>query len=139
MTMGRGVPLLLTCVLSLGACGSDEGNKGNASGKAANRKSATEAPSKSVRSKKSKSLSKPKKPAGAGARKSAMATVPNVVGMDLESAQEKLRPRFFTTSIDITGQGRAQLWDENWTVLEQDPAAGASVPLLTDISLFVDQ
>ena len=68
-----------------------------------------------------------------------MVTVPDVVGMDLESAQEKLRPRLLSTSIDVTGQDRAQLWDENWTVVDQDPAAGTSVPFLTDISLYVDQ
>lgn len=50
-------------------------------------------------------------------------TVPDVVGMNLQSAQERalgLR----TSSSDATGQGRMQLWDRNWEVVGQSPAAG---------------
>ena len=65
------------------------------------------------------------------------ATDPNVVGMDLQSAQELLFPRLRTTSIDNTGQGRMQLVDSNWTVVRQDPPAGAVVLMLTDVKLYV--
>jgi hypothetical protein len=65
------------------------------------------------------------------------ATVPNVVGKDLQSAQEELFPPLRSTSIDATGRGRVQLLDSNWVVVRQEPAAGTTVPVFTDIKLFV--
>jgi hypothetical protein len=64
-------------------------------------------------------------------------TVPNVVGMDLQSAQELLFPPLRSTSIDDTGQNRMQLVDSNWVVVRQDPVAGAVVLALTDVTLYV--
>jgi hypothetical protein len=64
-------------------------------------------------------------------------TVPNVVGMDLQSAQELLFPRLRTTSEDATGQGRRQFVDRNWVVVRMDPPAGTLVPRFTDITLYV--
>lgn len=66
-------------------------------------------------------------------------TVPNVVGMDLQSAQELLFPALRTTSYDNTGQGRRQLVDSNWIVVRQEPAAGSVVLTLTDIALYVEK
>ena len=63
--------------------------------------------------------------------------VPNVVGKDLQSAQEELFPPLRSTSIDATGQGRLQIIDSNWIVIRQEPAAGKLVLVLTDIKLFV--
>jgi hypothetical protein len=67
----------------------------------------------------------------------ATATVPDVVGKDLQTAQEELFPPLRTTSVDATGQGRVQLLDSNWVVVRQEPAAGTTVPVFTDIKLFV--
>ncbi|OHV65439.1 hypothetical protein BCD48_04375 [Pseudofrankia sp. BMG5.36] len=66
-----------------------------------------------------------------------LVAVPNVVGSDLQSAQETLFPPLRSTSIDATGQGRMQLWDRNWVVVRQDPPAGTQVEALTDIKLYV--
>ncbi len=66
-----------------------------------------------------------------------MATVPNVVGKDLQSAQEELFPPLRSTSIDATGRGRSQIIDSNWVVIRQEPAAGTTVLALTDIKLYV--
>jgi hypothetical protein len=75
-----------------------------------------------------------------GARSKApplMAVVPNVVGEDLQSAQEELFPPLRSTSIDATGQGRSQVVDSNWVVVRQEPAGGTTVLILTDIKLYV--
>lgn len=55
--------------------------------------------------------------------------IPDVIGMDLESAQELLRWTYgcATSSYDATGEGRGQWWDSNWTVVEQSPRAGAPI------------
>jgi hypothetical protein len=66
-----------------------------------------------------------------------LVAIPNVVGSDLQSAQETLFPPLRSTSIDATGQGRMQLWDRDWVVVRQDPAAGTRVEVLTDIKLYV--
>lgn len=63
-------------------------------------------------------------------------TVPDVVGMDLQSAQEELFPRLRTTSVDATGEDRMQLVDSNWIVVRMDPPAGEQVPRLTDVTLY---
>jgi beta-lactam-binding protein with PASTA domain len=63
--------------------------------------------------------------------------VPNVVGSDLQSAQERLFPPLRSTSVDASGQGRSQLVDANWIVVRQDPPAGTQVLPLTDITLYV--
>lgn len=57
------------------------------------------------------------------------AVMPNVVCMDLEAAQDTIQAAgvFFSESVDATGQGRAQVWDRNWIVVDQTPAAGALI------------
>jgi glucose/arabinose dehydrogenase len=67
----------------------------------------------------------------------ALVAVPSVVGMDLQSAQEKLFPPLRSSSVDATGAGRAQVVDGNWIVVRQEPAAGTRVPPLTSITLYV--
>lgn len=65
-------------------------------------------------------------------------TVPDVVGMNLQSAQERLRALGLrTSSSDATGQGRMQLWDRNWEVVGQSPAAGTEVSIGTSVDRSV--
>lgn len=57
------------------------------------------------------------------------AVMPNVVCMDLQAAQDTIQAAgvFYSTSVDATGQGRAQVWDRNWVVVDQAPSVGASI------------
>lgn len=56
-------------------------------------------------------------------------TVPNVVGKDLQLAQDTMQAAglYNLTSHDSTGQARLQVLDRNWVVTDQTPAAGSSV------------
>jgi PASTA domain len=58
--------------------------------------------------------------------------MPDVVGMNLQAAQDHLQSVTdygvpLSTSTDATGQGRPQLMDRNWVVCSQSPAAGATL------------
>lgn len=55
--------------------------------------------------------------------------MPDVVCMSLQDAQDEIQDHgvFFSKSRDATGEGRRQLWDRNWTVVEQSPAAGEPI------------
>jgi beta-lactam-binding protein with PASTA domain len=61
-------------------------------------------------------------------------TVPNVVGIDLQLAQDTLQAAGFYVlrSHDATGQGRLQVLDRNWTVVDQTPSGG-TVMLLSEV------
>ena len=64
--------------------------------------------------------------------------VPNLVGLDLQTAQE--RPRglgFRTQSVDATGRGRVQVIDENCQVVRQQPSAGDGGQRLQRVVLHV--
>ncbi|MEV6250653.1 PASTA domain-containing protein [Streptomyces sp. NPDC051742] len=52
--------------------------------------------------------------------------LPNMVGMDLQLAQDTSQAAGFygLASTDATGAGRLQVIDRNWVVCSQDPAAG---------------
>ncbi|MGW3654758.1 hypothetical protein ACWD6R_03125 [Streptomyces sp. NPDC005151] len=54
------------------------------------------------------------------------AELPNVVGMDLQAAQDTAQAAgfFLLDDQDASGQGRLQILDRNWTVCSQDPAPG---------------
>ena len=56
--------------------------------------------------------------------------MPDVVGMNLQAAQNKLQALGFVDldSYDATGQGRLQVIDSAWVVVEQTPPAGTSIP-----------
>lgn len=56
-------------------------------------------------------------------------TIPNVVGRDLQFAQDTMQAAglYNLTSHDSTGQGRLQLIDRNWKVTDQSPPAGSRV------------
>ncbi len=73
-------------------------------------------------------------PAAAPAPKTG--TVPNVVGVDLQLAQDTLQAAGFyiLRSHDATGQGRLQVLDRNWTVVDQTPSGGT----VTSLSEVVD-
>jgi hypothetical protein len=56
--------------------------------------------------------------------------MPDVVGMNLQAAQDLIQAatdRFFSSSIDCTGEGRMQVNDRNWVVVAQDPAPGSPI------------
>lgn len=57
------------------------------------------------------------------------ATMPNVVCMNLQAAQNAIQRAgvFFSRSEDATGEGRRQLVDSIWIVVSQTPPAGSPV------------
>lgn len=56
-------------------------------------------------------------------------TVPNVVGLDHQAAQDALQGEglYNLDERDCTGQGRVLLFDRNWEVVSTDPPAGTPV------------
>ncbi|WP_232376459.1 PASTA domain-containing protein [Amycolatopsis aidingensis] len=63
--------------------------------------------------------------------------VPNVVGMNHQQAQDTLQAAGFyrLQEVDATGQGRMLLWDRNWRVVSQTPAAGSAAAPDTTVTL----
>jgi hypothetical protein len=60
------------------------------------------------------------------------ATMPNLVGWQLQSAQDRIQSLTnfgiaVTTSHDATGAGRHQVWDRNWKVCSQNIPPGATI------------
>jgi len=55
-------------------------------------------------------------------------TVPDVVGRDLQFAQDTMQAAgfFALTSHDATGQDRFQVVDRNWKVCDQSPPGGTN-------------
>jgi hypothetical protein len=55
--------------------------------------------------------------------------MPNVVCLDLQSAQDLIQDHgvFYSKSVDASGKGRRQILDRNWIVVSQKPEAGAKV------------
>lgn len=55
--------------------------------------------------------------------------MPDLVCFDLQAAQDEIQDRgvFFSRSEDASGDGRRQLWDRNWVVVDQDPAPGEPI------------
>ncbi|KQU28868.1 MULTISPECIES: hypothetical protein [unclassified Rhodococcus (in: high G+C Gram-positive bacteria)] len=49
--------------------------------------------------------------------------------MNLQSAQKAIQAAgvFYSRSADASGEGRMQVNDSNWTVVEQDPAPGVLI------------
>ncbi len=69
-------------------------------------------------------------------------TMPDLVGTDLQGAQDAIQSVsngevFFSSSTDLTGQGRAQISDRNWTVCSSTPPAGAAFTTTTKIDFGV--
>ncbi|NUP24370.1 MAG: PASTA domain-containing protein [Streptomyces sp.] len=65
------------------------------------------------------------------------ATLPDLVGLDLQAAQDEAQAAGFYVldDQDASGQGRLQIYDRNWTVCSQDPEAGA-YPTDTPVTLY---
>ena len=69
-------------------------------------------------------------------------TMPNLVGTDLQGAQDAIQSLthdavWLSTSTDLTGKGRAQIVDRNWTVCSSTPAPGATFTATTNIDFGV--
>ena len=69
-------------------------------------------------------------------------TMPNLAGVDLQGAQDAIQSLtdgevWFSSSTDLTGQGRAQLMDRNWVVCSSTPSAGEPFTTTTDIDFGV--
>lgn len=64
--------------------------------------------------------------------------LPNVVGKNLQAAQDLMQSHGFyvLNDKDATGQNRFQVYDRNWVVTRQQPAAGRRVSLDTPITLW---
>lgn len=64
-------------------------------------------------------------------------TVPNVVGMVHQTAQDTMQAAglYFLREEDATGQGRILALDRNWTTTAQSVAAGQEVDCTTPITL----
>jgi hypothetical protein len=75
--------------------------------------------------------------ARAGAR--AAISVPNGVGLDYQSAQDRWRAvgLHVAPATDALGAHRIPIIDSNWVVVAQDPAAGVKVPVDTFITATV--
>lgn len=63
------------------------------------------------------------------AEASATAVMPDVVGLDLQLAQDTIQEAgvLVSRSEDATGQGRVQLWDRSWVVVRQEPRPGTPI------------
>jgi hypothetical protein len=69
-------------------------------------------------------------------------TMPNLVGKDLQGAQDAIQSLthdavWLSTSRDLTGKGRAQIVDRNWIVCSSTPAPGATFTATTAIDFGV--
>lgn len=64
--------------------------------------------------------------------------LPNVVGMDLQTAQDTMQAAgfIFLRDKDDTGQDRFQVFDRNWVVTRQEPEAGQEISVATWVTLF---
>jgi hypothetical protein len=68
--------------------------------------------------------------------------MPDLIGMDLQGAQDAVQSLtdgevFFSSSTDLSGQGRAQIVDRNWTVCTSTPPPGAALTTTTSIDFGV--
>jgi beta-lactam-binding protein with PASTA domain len=65
--------------------------------------------------------------------------VPDVTGMDLQTAQDTLQAAGFYNlgSHDVTGETSFQILDRNWLVVDQTPGSGATASISERIELGV--
>lgn len=77
------------------------------------------------------------KPKPADAESAGTIKVPNVVGENHQYAQDTMQAAglYNLDERDATGQDRMLVWDRNWVVVSQDPAAGTMVTEDTTITL----
>ncbi|RJL34095.1 PASTA domain-containing protein [Bailinhaonella thermotolerans] len=64
--------------------------------------------------------------------------LPDVVGMNLQEAQDTMQAAgfFVLNDKDATGKNRFQVNDRNWVVTRQEPPAGEEVPPETPVTLW---
>ena len=79
----------------------------------------------------------PETPAGATDAAPETATLPDLVGQDLQAAQDEAQAAGFhlLDDQDAGGQNRLQVLDRNWTVCSQDPEPGTH-PTDTTVTLY---
>ncbi len=55
--------------------------------------------------------------------------MPDVICMNLQDAQNEIQDHgvILSRSVDATGEGRSQIIDSNWVVVDQSPAAGTAI------------
>ncbi|MFD8561259.1 PASTA domain-containing protein [Streptosporangium canum] len=77
-------------------------------------------------------------PAKSGGPAAERKSLPDVVGMNLQLGQDTMQAAGFyiLDDQDSTGQGRLQIFDRNWVITEQDPAAGRKVATDTPVTLY---
>jgi hypothetical protein len=68
--------------------------------------------------------------------------MPNVIGMDLQGAQDAIQSVthgavWFSSSTDLTGQGRAQFNDRSWVVCTSTPPVGRAFTSSTKVDFGV--
>jgi hypothetical protein len=69
-------------------------------------------------------------------------TMPNLIGHDLQGAQDAIQSLthdavWYSSSTDLTGQGRAQISDRNWVVCSSTPAPGGAFTAATKVDFGV--
>src|SRR5690606_38808503 len=76
-------------------------------------------------------------PAVVPAEVPATIVMPDLVGLNLQEAQDSLQAlgSYFLDQEDALGEGRVQLVDSNWQVCSQEPASGAEMPLEATVLL----
>ncbi|OBF55753.1 hypothetical protein A5778_07920 [Mycolicibacterium monacense] len=68
--------------------------------------------------------------------------MPNLIGRNLQAAQDAIQELTdykisFSTSTDLTGEGRAQMMDRNWQVCSSTPAPGEPLTVGTPVDFGV--
>jgi exonuclease VII large subunit len=121
------VAVILTATTSLAACGTSS----TVTSAPSSELTASD-PSQSQEPQATKAANSPADSASAERR------LPNVVGMNLQAAQDKMQAAgfWFLDDQDSTGQHRLQIFDRNWVVTRQVPAAGQKVPVETKVVLW---
>jgi hypothetical protein len=86
----------------------------------------------------SKSVWKSKKKATPTPTAEAKFTMPKVVGMNLQLAQDLLQSKgsYIMDQEDFKGLNRFQINESNWKVCKQSPAPGKSVPVSSVVTLY---
>ncbi|MDP2711044.1 MAG: PASTA domain-containing protein [Solirubrobacteraceae bacterium] len=122
------VALVLACALSLAGCGDDDATSATKTVTVVRPAAAPEPTS---------ATASPESPPPPAAKPSNTIVVPDVVGKDHQLAQDTMQAAglYMLAEEDATGQGRALVWDRNWTVVSQSPKLGGRVAPDTTIVL----